>query len=135
MSAWNVDDLDEMILPPCHTMCQFNVLNDTLSCCMYQRSADLCLGLPFNIASYALLTSMIAHVTDLKVGELIISIGNAHIYKPHVEAAKEQVKRVPRQLPSLIIKRKVASIDDFKIDDFELLNYTSDEKIFYELFI
>jgi len=116
-------DLKKMALPPCHMFCQFYVTNGELSCLMYQRSGDTGLGIPFNIASYALLTYMIAHVCDLKPGEFIHTIGDAHIYNNHVEELKKQLVRVPRPFPKLNIKRKVNSIDDFAFTDFELVGY------------
>jgi thymidylate synthase len=123
MVAWNPVDLDEMALPPCHCLCQFYVANGRLSCQLYQRSADMGLGVPFNIASYALLTMMIANVTDLELGDFVHTLGDAHIYANHVDQIREQIDRVPRQFPKMKIKRKVESIDDFKMEDFELCNY------------
>lgn len=123
VNAWNVGDLPEMALPPCHFAFQFYVDEGKLSCKLYQRSADCYLGIPFNIASYALLTHMIAHVTDLDVGELIISIGDAHLYADHVDQARLQLTREPYPLPKLRIKRKVTDIDDFKYEDFEVVGY------------
>ncbi|TPP39632.1 Bifunctional dihydrofolate reductase-thymidylate synthase [Fasciola gigantica] len=121
--AWNPRDLSKMALPPCHCLVQFFVANDELSCQLYQRSADLGLGVPFNIASYALLTYMIAHLTGLKPGEFVHTMGDAHIYSNHQEALNEQVKRVPRPSPKLRIVRKVTNINDFEFRDFELTNY------------
>ena len=123
VNAWNVGDLPEMALPPCHFAFQFYVDDGKLSCQLYQRSADALLGNPFNIAAYALLTEMIAHVTELEVGELIITIGDAHLYADHVEQAKLQLTREPYPLPQLRIKRKVTDIDDFKYEDFEVVGY------------
>jgi len=126
LSAWNVSELDQMALPPCHVMSQFYVnKNKELSCHMYQRSVDVFLGLPFNIASYALLTHLIAQVCDLKVGELIISTGDTHIYKNHVEQVKEQLTRKPFELPQLKLNTNIKDINDFKMEDIELLNYQS----------
>jgi thymidylate synthase len=126
LSAWNVGDLEHMALPPCHVMSQFYVnKNKELSCHMYQRSVDVFLGLPFNIASYALLTHLIAQVCDLKVGELIISTGDTHIYKNHVEQVKEQLTRKPFELPQLKLNPDIKNINDFKMEDIELLNYQS----------
>jgi len=123
MVAWNPVDLDEMALPPCHCLCQFYVANGKLSCQLYQRSADMGLGVPFNIASYALLTIMIAHVTNLEPGDFVHTLGDAHVYSNHVEQIKEQITREPRPWPKMKIKRKVESIDDFKMEDFELSEY------------
>lgn len=129
MCSWNAADIPKMALPPCHAMCQFYVCNGELSCQLYQRSADMGLGVPFNIASYSLLTYMIAHVTDLKPGEFVHTIGDAHIYSNHVDAMNIQIERQPRPLPRLRIKRKVSCIDDFKADDFELVDYKPHGKI------
>jgi thymidylate synthase len=124
LTAWNPGELSEMALPPCHMFAQFYLSNDRkLSCQMYQRSVDSFLGLPFNIASYALLTHMIAHVIGASVGELHMVLGDTHIYKDHVEQVREQLSRPPRRLPILNIKRQVTDIDDFKVEDFELLCY------------
>lgn len=123
VNAWNVSDLDKMALPPCHTLFQFYVEDGKLSCQLYQRSCDLLLGCGYNIASYALLTHMLAHITELDVGELIISLGDAHLYADHVEQAKLQLTREPYPLPQLRIKRKVTDIDDFKYEDFEVVGY------------
>lgn len=123
VSAWNVSDIEKMALPPCHCLFQFYVLNGKLSCHLYQRSADIFLGVPFNIASYSLLTYMIAEVCNLVPYEFIHSFGDAHLYKNHIEQAKEQLKRKPKKLPRLKIKRKINNIFDFKYDDFEILDY------------
>merc|ERR1712072_748013 len=104
MSAWNPADLDQMALPPCHMFCQFYVANGELSCVLYQRSCDMGLGVPFNIASYALLTHMLAHACDLVPGELIHTMGDAHVYLDHIDALKEQLLREPRDFPTLNIK-------------------------------
>ena len=126
LSAWNVGELDQMALPPCHVMSQFYVNKDNeLSCHMYQRSVDVFLGLPFNIASYALLTHMIAQVCNLKVGELIISTGDTHIYTNHVEQVKEQMTRQPFSLPTLKLNPEVTEIDKFTMSDIELVDYQS----------
>jgi thymidylate synthase len=126
LSAWNVSELEEMALPPCHVMSQFYVnKNKELSCHMYQRSVDVFLGLPFNIASYALLTHLIAQVCDLKVGELIISTGDTHIYKDHIEQVNEQLQRVPLTPPQLKLNPAIKDINDFKMEDIELVNYQS----------
>lgn len=123
VSAWNVGEIDQMALPPCHFAFQFYVANGRLSCQLYQRSADVFLGVPFNIASYALLTHMIAHVTGLGVGELVYTLGDAHIYANHIEQVRTQIEREPRPLPQLVIKRQVTDIDDFTFDDFEIVGY------------
>lgn len=129
MSAWNPVDLPKMALPPCHVMCQFYVNNGELSCQMYQRSGDMGLGVPFNVASYSLLVYMIAHITGLKPGDFIHTLGDAHVYVNHVKPLKIQLQRALRPLPTLEIKRKVTDIDDFKVDDFEILNYRPHKKI------
>ncbi len=126
LSAWNVGELDQMALPPCHVMSQFYVnKNKELSCHMYQRSVDVFLGLPFNIASYALLTHMIAQVCDLKVGELVISTGDTHIYKDHVEQVKEQLTRQEYPLPTLMLTHGIKDITHFTMNDIYLDNYQS----------
>ncbi len=125
VTAWNPADVDKMALPPCHCMFQFYVANGKLSCQLYQRSADILLGVPFNIASYALLTHMMAHVTGLKAGEFIHTFGDAHIYLNHLTQIETQLARVPFALPQLVLKREVTSIDDFKYEDFEIVNYQS----------
>ena len=125
LTAWNVAELDKMALPPCHVLAQFYVSNGKLSCHMYQRSVDVFLGLPFNIASYALLTHMIAQVCDLKVGELIISTGDTHIYSNHVEQVKEQLSREEYPLPILFLDPKIKNIDKFIMDDILLFDYQS----------
>lgn len=121
--AWNVADVDDMALPPCHCLFQFYVADGKLSCQLYQRSADIFLGVPFNIASYALLTQMMAHVCDLKVGDFIHTFGDAHLYSNHLQQADEQLTRDPLPLPRLAIKREVSEIDGFEYDDFKILNY------------
>jgi thymidylate synthase len=123
VSAWNVADLDKMALQPCHALFQFYVANGRLSCQMYQRSADVFLGVPFNIASYALLTMMVAQVCDLKPGEFILTFGDVHLYANHLEQARQQLEREPRPLPSMTINPAVKSIDDFEFSDFTLENY------------
>jgi len=129
LCAWNPADLDKMALPPCHCLVQFYVAGGELSCQLYQRSADMGLGVPFNIASYALLTVMIAHVTGLKPGEFIHTLGDAHVYCNHIEALETQLEREPREFPKLKIKRKVDNIEDFTIDDFEVIGYNPHGKI------
>jgi thymidylate synthase len=123
VSAWNVGELDQMALPPCHLLFQFYVADGKLSCQLYQRSADLFLGVPFNIASYALLTNMMAISTGLEPGEFIHTFGDVHLYSNHLEQAKLQLQRMPRQLPSLKIKQRRSSILDFEYEDFELVDY------------
>ena len=129
LCAWNPSDLNKMALPPCHCLVQFYVANGELSCQLYQRSADMGLGVPFNIASYALLTHMIAHVTNLKAGEFVHTLGDTHVYLNHVEPLKEQLKREPRPFPKLVIKRDVENIEDFTIEDFEVKDYDPHPKI------
>jgi thymidylate synthase len=129
VNAWNVGELDEMALPPCHFAFQFYVANGRLSCQLYQRSGDVFLGVPFNIASYSLLTHMIAHVTGLEVGEFVHTIGDAHIYTNHIEQVKTQLQREPRPLPTLNIKRQVSDIDGFTFDDFEIIGYDPHPKL------
>jgi thymidylate synthase len=123
VSAWNVADINNMKLPPCHAFFQFYVANGKLSCQLYQRSADIFLGVPFNIASYALLTMMVAQVCDLQVGEFIHTLGDAHLYSNHIEQAKLQLTRDIRISPKMIINPKVKSIFDFSFEDFILENY------------
>lgn len=121
--AWNPLEIDKMALPPCHSLFQFFVVDGKLSCQLYQRSADLFLGVPFNIASYALLTMMVANVCGLELGDFVHTIGDAHIYANHIDQIKLQLERTPRKLPIMLIKRKVENIEDFKFDDFELIDY------------
>ena len=125
LSAWNVADIDNMALPPCHCLMQFYVAEGRLSCQLYQRSCDIFLGVPFNIASYALLTHMLAQQADLGVGEFIWTGGDCHLYSNHLEQADEQLTREPLPLPRLAIKRRPPSIFDYRFDDFEILNYAS----------
>lgn len=129
LSAWNVGDLDKMALPPCHSFSQFFVVDGKLSCTLYQRSADLFLGVPFNIASYSLLTHMLAQVLGLDVGEFIWMGGDCHIYSNHVEQVKEQLAREPKELPELWLDSTVTDIDSFTMDSFKLLNYNPDATI------
>ena len=123
VNAWNVGELHKMALPPCHAFFQFYVADGKLSCQLTQRSADLFLGVPFNIASYALLTHMVAQVCDLEVGDFIHSLGDVHIYSNHLEQVKEQLKRKPKPLPQLKINPSVKNIFDFKFEDFEIVGY------------
>ncbi|MBX6349985.1 MAG: thymidylate synthase [Clostridia bacterium] len=123
VSAWNPADLDRMALPPCHTLFQFRVLAGRLHCQLYQRSADVFLGLPFNIASYALLTMMVAQVTGYEPGELVHTIGDAHIYRNHLEQVKLQLTREPRPLPRMILNPEVRDLDAFRFEDFTLVGY------------
>jgi thymidylate synthase len=125
VSAWNPADVDKMALPPCHTMFQFYVADGRLSCQLYQRSADIFLGVPFNIASYALLTMMVAQVSGLKSGEFVHTFGDAHLYSNHIEQAKLQLTREPYPLPKMEINPDVKSIFEFKFEDFTLKNYQS----------
>lgn len=127
--AWNPLVIDKMALPPCHMMFQFYVADGKLSCMLYQRSADIFLGVPFNIASYALLTMMVAHVTGLELGEFVHTMGDAHIYSNHIEQINLQLSREPRPLPKIKILRKVENINDFKYEDFELTDYNPHGRI------
>jgi thymidylate synthase len=129
LSAWNPNDLSDMVLPPCHLLAQFYVSNGELSCQLYQRSADMGLGVPFNIASYALLTRMIAKVTGLKVGDFVHTLGDAHIYKDHIDPLKVQLERTPSTFPKLKINRNVDNIDDFTFEDFEIVDYNPQKSI------
>ncbi|OGI65698.1 MAG: thymidylate synthase [Candidatus Muproteobacteria bacterium RBG_16_60_9] len=123
VSAWNVADIDKMALPPCHVMFQFYVANGKLSCQLYQRSADIFLGVPFNIASYALLTLMLAQVSGLQPGEFVHTFGDSHLYLNHLEQAQTQLSRTPRPLPQMRLNPARTSIEAFEYDDFELMNY------------
>lgn len=125
VSAWNVALIDQMKLPPCHYVFQFYVANGKLSCMLTMRSSDTFLGLPFNIAQYALLTHMIAQQCDLEPGEFIYSGGDVHLYKDHIEQAKLQLTRTPYPLPKLVIKRKPPTIDEYRYEDFEIVDYVS----------
>lgn len=129
VSAWNVAQIDEMRLPPCHIMFQFYVANGELSCQLYQRSADIFIGVPFNIASYAMLTTMVAQVCNLKPKEFIHTMGDAHIYANHFEQARIQLKRNPHPLPQLVINPDVKNIFDFKFEDLKIINYNPDPHI------
>ena len=123
VSAWNVGEIKNMALPPCHAFFQFYVANNNLSCQLYQRSADTFLGVPFNIASYALLTMMVAQVCDLQLGDFVHTLGDAHLYLNHIEQAKLQISRTPKELPLMKINPEVKDLLAFKYEDFELLNY------------
>lgn len=130
LTAWNPGEIDQMALPPCHCFAQFYVSSDNkLSCQIYQRSCDMFLGVPFNIASYSLLTHMIAQVCDLEVGDLVHVLGDAHIYLNHLEQVKEQLQREPLPAPTLWINPDINNIDDFAMDDFKLENYNPMESI------
>jgi len=123
VSAWNVADVEKMKLPPCHAFFQFYVSDGKLSCQLYQRSADIFLGVPFNIASYALLTMMVAQVCDLQLGDFVHTLGDAHIYLNHMEQVQEQLSRAPRALPTMHINPEVKDIFGFKFEDFTLQGY------------
>ena len=129
VSAWNVADVDRMALPPCHALFQFYVADGRLSCQLYQRSADVFLGVPFNIASYALLTMMVAQVAGLKLGDFVHTFGDAHLYLNHMEQVGVQMERTPYPLPEMRINPDVDSIFDFRYDDFELVNYQHHSRI------
>ncbi|AZI57943.1 thymidylate synthase [Nakamurella antarctica] len=129
VSAWNVAEVSEMALPPCHTLFQFYVADGKLSCQLYQRSADVFLGVPFNIASYALLTMMVAKQTGLDVGEFVHTLGDAHLYSNHIEQAKLQLTRTPRRLPLLEIADGVTSLDAYEYEDFTVVGYDPDPAI------
>lgn len=129
VSAWNPSEIDKMALPPCHSLFQFYVANGKLSCQLYQRSADIFLGVPFNIASYALLTMMVAQCSGLEVGDFIHTFGDAHIYKNHFEQAELQLTRTPKDLPAMKINPEIKDIFSFKFEDFELINYEADPHI------
>ena len=123
VSAWNVGELENMALPPCHAFFQFYVAKGKLSCQLYQRSADIFLGVPFNIASYALLTMMVAQVTGLEAGEFIHTLGDAHLYLNHLDQTREQLSRVPRKLPTITLNHQRTSLFDFGFDDIALTDY------------
>lgn len=133
VSAWNVSDIPNMKLPPCHCLFQFYVVNNKLSCQLYQRSADIFLGIPFNIASYALLTAMIAQVCNLEVGEFVHTLGDAHLYSNHIEQAKLQLTREAYELPKLILNPTVTNLFDFKYEDITIVGYTSHPSIKAEI--
>ncbi len=125
ISAWNVSDVENMALPPCHCLFQFYVSDNKLSCHLYQRSADVFLGVPFNIASYALLTHMIAHVSNLKVGDFVHTFGDAHIYTNHIEQVKMQLQRKPMNLPRIELNNSVNNLFDFQYEDIKIIDYES----------
>ncbi len=129
ISAWNVSEIDNMALPPCHCLFQFYVADGKLSCQLYQRSADLFLGVPFNIASYALLCHMIAHICDLDLGDFIHSFGDVHIYNNHFKQVKRQLSRQPKSLPVMKLNKNITNLFDFTYDDFELIGYDADDNI------
>ena len=129
LTAWNPADVSKMALPPCHCLFQFHVANGCLSCQLYQRSADIFLGVPFNIASYALLTHMIARICGLQVDEFVHVIGDAHLYNNHFDQAREQISRKPGGLPQLLIHRTPESIDGFRFEDFEIIGYDAQSHI------
>lgn len=133
ITAWNPGELDRMALPPCHCLAQFYVANNKLSCLMYQRSCDMFIGVPFNIASYALFTHMIAQVCDLEVGEFVHTLGDAHIYLNHVDQVKEQLSREPLDLPILRLNPNIKDITKFTMDDIQLVNYQSHSTIKAEM--
>ena len=129
VSAWNVGQIDKMALPPCHLLFQFYVADGTLSCQLYQRSADVFLGVPFNIASYSLLLLMVAQVTGLRPGEFIHTLGDAHLYCNHIDQARLQLARLPRELPSMTLNPEIVQLEDFVYDDFTLSDYDPDPHI------
>lgn len=133
VSAWNVGELDKMALPPCHALFQFYIADGRLSCQLYQRSADIFLGVPFNIASYALLALMVAQVCELKPGEFIHTLGDAHLYSNHLDQARLQLSRIPYPLPKMVINPAVKSIDNFNYQDFKLVGYQSHPHIKAEI--
>jgi thymidylate synthase len=133
MSAWNPCQIDEMALPPCHILVQFNVINDELSCALYQRSGDVGLGVPFNILSYSILTHLLATHCNLKAKEFVYYLGNAHIYDDHINDLREQTTRTPYTFPTITIKSKHSAIEDYTLEDFEVLNYTYHPKIKMEM--
>jgi thymidylate synthase len=129
VSAWNVAEIDNMKLPPCHAFFQFYIADNKLSCQLYQRSADIFLGVPFNIASYALLTKMVAQVCELECGDFVHTLGDAHIYLNHIDQVNEQLSRTPKNLPVMNINPVIKDIFKFKYEDFELLGYDPDPLI------
>jgi thymidylate synthase len=135
MSAWNPCQIDDMVLPPCHVMCHFQYCNNKLSCAMYQRSGDVGLGVPFNILSYSVLTHLIAKHCNLDVGEFVYFLGNAHIYEEHINSLKEQIIREPYIFPKINIKNIYENIDDYTIDDFEIIDYQCHKKIVMNMIV
>ena len=133
MSAWNPCQLDEMALPPCHVLCQFNVIGNKLSCSLYQRSGDVGLGVPFNIASYSILTHLLARHCNLEADQFIYNLGNAHIYDDHINSLNEQIKRSPYIFPKVYIKNQYDNIDLYSIDDIEIKDYYSYDSIKMEM--
>ena len=134
MSAWNPCQIDKMALPPCHVLCQFNVVNgNQLSCCLYQRSGDVGLGVPFNIASYAMLTKIIASICDLEASDFIYFLSNAHIYDDHIESLKEQIKREPYPFPKMLIKEKITDINSISLENIEIKDYSYHSKIIMKM--
>lgn len=133
MSAWNPNDLSAMALPPCHCFVQFYVANGKLSCQLYQRSCDIGLGCPFNIASYSLLCIMLAHITNLEPGEFIHTLGDTHVYIDHIDVLKKQCQRIPYPFPKIRINRSIKNIDEFTVDDFTLLNYNHHSKLYLKV--
>jgi len=129
VTAWNPADVKDMALPPCHCLFQFHIANDKLSCQLYQRSADVFLGVPFNIASYALLTHMIAHICDLAVGDFVHTLGDAHLYQNHITQAQTQLERTPKKLPRLYIEEERTEIERFTYEDFVIEGYDPDPHI------
>ena len=133
LTAWNPEQINEMALPPCHILAQFNVVNNKLSCSMYQRSCDVGLGVPFNIASYSFLTHILAKHCDLEAGDFYYHLGNTHIYDDHIEQLKLQVKNKPFEFPKINIKNKRDNINDYTIDDVEITNYNCHQQIKMEM--
>ncbi len=125
LNAWNAGEIDQAALPPCHVLCQFHIEEDRLSCLLYQRSADVALGVPYNIASYALLTHMLAQVCGYRVGEFVHTMGDCHIYHNHIDGVTEQLSRTPKATPNLYIDPTIKEIDGFSMDDFEIMGYES----------
>ena len=133
MSAWNPCQIDEMALPPCHILVQFNVVNDELSCALYQRSGDVGLGVPFNISSYSILTHILAKHCNLKPKEFIYYLGNAHIYDDHINQLTQQATRIPNEFPKVNIKKIYNTIEEYTLEDIEIINYKFHPKIKMEM--